>query len=90
MHAIVYTREIPGAWMLQARQYELFDEPARCAALMLKVGDARDTNTYLLFAAPRIAWYPDRVNERLAMIEASREITSRQKEACLGLIRVVE
>lgn len=54
--AVVYCREAPAAWKLDAE----LDEPASAYGLFLKVGDPSEEPPSLLFSASRIAWHPDR------------------------------
>lgn len=56
-NAVVLTRNIPDAWRRRTR----LDERARASAMFLKVGPPRDGVASLVFAAPRMAWLPDRV-----------------------------
>ncbi|MHB8955766.1 MAG: hypothetical protein ACYC4U_22535 [Pirellulaceae bacterium] len=53
----IFTRTVPDAW----RHATTLDERAGASALFLKAGPQSDGATSLLFAAPRIAWFPDRV-----------------------------
>jgi hypothetical protein len=56
--ALVAARRIPAAWPLDAP----IDEPAEADGLFLKVGDTAAEPAQLIFAADRIAWYPDRAD----------------------------
>ncbi|MDX1946318.1 MAG: hypothetical protein SFU86_13035 [Pirellulaceae bacterium] len=56
--ALVCTRHIPDAWPIS----EPFDEPAACDGLFLKLGEAMAVDPQLVFAARRIAWFPDQPN----------------------------
>jgi hypothetical protein len=70
--AIIYACAAPEAW---AREAEL-NEPAGCPALLLKAGAAVDGQPELIFAAERVAWYPDRVVEEKG-IAASHVLLGR-------------
>jgi hypothetical protein len=61
--AIVLTRTIPAAWQTQT----VLDERASAAGLFLKVGAESAAGPPLLFAAPRVAWLPDRVAPELGI-----------------------
>src|SRR5262245_30414465 len=56
--AIVSARSVPSAWTIDAP----LDERAEADALFLKVGDATADPAQLIFAADRVAWYPDRAD----------------------------
>ncbi len=58
----VLTRHLPSAWLKQAdrREGEL-SERAGCCGLLLKAGAAKDGLAELVFAAERIAWFPEHV-----------------------------
>ena len=64
--ALICARRIPAAWPMD----QAIDEPTRLNALFLKVGDVSSTRQ-LVFAADRVPWFPDRVDEE-AGIEASQ------------------
>ncbi|MHB8969022.1 MAG: hypothetical protein ACYC3X_02975 [Pirellulaceae bacterium] len=61
--ALVLTRTIPDAW----RDRTQLDERAAASAMFLKVGEARAGVSSLLFAAPRMAWLPDRSEPELGI-----------------------
>ena len=55
-HVVVYTRSIPQNWHDQAK----LDERVSAAAMFLKIGTTEDGAEAMAFAAPRVAWLPDR------------------------------
>lgn len=62
---VINTRTIPSFW--QGR--ETLDELVGVYGLFLKGGEEREEGTTLYFAVPRIAWYPDKVNDELHVTE---------------------
>ena len=70
----VFAREIPEAWEPFVDSGEPLNEQASAVAMFLKVGmqaegeEGEPDKTVLYFAARRIAWHPDRVNEELGVI----------------------
>lgn len=64
--AEVYCLDLPAAWQVDAE----LDEPAAALGLFLKVGDAPQDIPKLLFAARRIAWFPDRPQPKLGIDQA--------------------
>lgn len=61
--AIVFTRVVPQAWRAGGR----VDQPAAATAMFLKIADADPARPVPIFAAPRIAWYPDTLLGQLGM-----------------------
>lgn len=61
--AIICCRTAPVAWRGQPE----LDEPIEARGLFLKVGDASGELPQLVFAANRIGWLPDRVQESLGI-----------------------
>ena len=57
--ALLLARRVPAAWELAVP----LDEPAAADALFLKLGDAQEENPPLIFAAGRVAWFPDHASE---------------------------
>ena len=57
--AIVCTRHFPTPW----KPAEPLDEKVEIAGLFLKLGSQQSEGQKFYFAAPRIAWLPDRLNE---------------------------
>jgi hypothetical protein len=58
---VVNARTIPDAW----GDASTLDERVRVQAMFLKAGEPAESGTPLYFAAARIGWFPDRVNEAL-------------------------
>jgi len=67
--AIVNTRHIPHAWT----RLETWDERAGAVGLFLRRQSITPSSAELLFAARRIAWYPDRVEPR-AHVQAGQVV----------------
>lgn len=63
---LIYTRQVPQAW--QGR--DVLNERIGCSGLLLKSGDGRGPLSELLFAAERLAWFPERVDASLAVGES--------------------
>lgn len=61
--AVVLTRTVPQAWQGHA----VLDERTSAAGLFLKVGPTLEIGAPLLFTAPRIAWFPDRIDPELGV-----------------------
>lgn len=61
--AVVYTRTIPRAW----RERTKLDERAGAVGLFLRRGAGVDSSKDLVFAARRVAWYPDRLESQLGV-----------------------
>ena len=57
--AIVCTRHFPAPW----KPTEPLDEKVEIAGLFLKLGSRQSEKQTFYFAAPRIAWLPDRLNK---------------------------
>jgi hypothetical protein len=66
--AIVCTQNIPNAWIRAQKENRELNERAGFSGLFLKVGAEQEGKTELVFAARRVAWYPDRE-------DASRGVT---------------
>ena len=62
--ATICTQSVPEAW----KQANELDESATAFGLFLKVGDREGEHPELVFAAPRIAWHPDKANSTLGVI----------------------
>ncbi len=58
---LIHALKIPRAW----KPGQELNEKASCLAAFLKVGDSQ-----LLFASPRIAWLPEKVNDKLAITQS--------------------
>lgn len=59
--AIICSRAVPQAWL----NGEPLDEPAACYGLFLKTGaESASGHADLIFAASRMAWYPDHPDQR--------------------------
>ena len=61
--AVVFTRDVPKAWS----KNEPIDEPVGAFGLFLKFGPKKDGRPIPVFAAARIAWYPDTLLGNLGM-----------------------
>jgi len=72
--AIVFSREIPKAWTTLVVLGGPLDERVRCSGLFLKLGSRDEGTPKMFFASPRIAWFPERVNELLNATEAEQRL----------------
>ncbi len=61
--AIVFARTVPSAWKRGAE----ISEPAGAEGLLLKLGEPTDGQSTPIFAAARLAWFPDTPLGRLGM-----------------------
>ncbi len=57
--AIICTRHFPATW----KPGDALDEKVEVAGLFLKLGSQQSDRQKFYFAAPRIAWLPDRLNK---------------------------
>ena len=63
--ATICTLNVPEAW----KKADVLDELGESAfGLFLKVGDPDGEHPELVFAAPRIAWHPDKANGALGVL----------------------
>jgi len=64
---VVCARIIPNEWKKVFRAGEPIDERASFTGLFLKTGDESGDAPELVFATTRVAWHPDRVDEKLGV-----------------------
>ena len=69
------TREIPQVWLEKLDPNQV-DQRASALGLLLKLGEPTANGSELVFAAPRIAWHPDRIDDALG-IDASHVLLGR-------------
>lgn len=60
---VVFARQAPREWPLDTP----IDEPVSVDAMFLKLGEDTDGFTPLLFAAGRVAWHPNREDQKLGL-----------------------
>ncbi len=61
--AVIFARAVPAAW----EGHTALHEPVQAVAMFVKLGAERSGQPVWLFAAPRVAWLPDRVQASLGI-----------------------
>ncbi len=90
--ADIYTANVPAEWRKGAKP----NAAAGAFGVFLKLGEKTDNRTPLIFAAPRLAWYPDNLLGQLGMdvglldsVENQKPITPADREAFYQMLAAV-